>query len=221
MNPKWYKSVILAPKLAGKMYVWLSVIISLALYALLGATLIPSQALTLFLLRLYSPVMTLLIAAVGNTLAAFLDAHAPEILTGVHILPFYPYSSDDGFSVMDYYAVDPGLGTWDDVARVGAHFDLMFDAVINHASAQGTWFQKFLQDEPPYRDFFIVAPDEFETTRVIRPRALPLLTEVNTVHPVRSRLPKPRHGSDPCWLHRGQTGRIVINDESMRYLQFY
>ena len=115
-----------------------------------------------------------------QTLAQFLDAHAREIISGVHLLPFYPYSSDDGFSVLDYYAVDEQLGTWDDVARVGEHFDLMFDAVINHASAQGIWFQKFLRDEIPERDYFLVVTKEFDTKNVVRPRALPLLTEFET-----------------------------------------
>ncbi len=115
-----------------------------------------------------------------RTLARFLDTHTRDILTGVHILPFYPSSSDDGFSVSDYYAVDSHLGTWDDVARVGAHFDLMFDAVINHASAQGEWFEKFLRDEAPHNDYFFVATNEFVTTNVIRPRALPLRTEFET-----------------------------------------
>jgi len=115
-----------------------------------------------------------------RTLGDFLDAHARAILSGVHILPFYPYSSDDGFAVMDYYAVDARLGTWDDVARIGEHFELMFDAVINHASAQGVWFQKFLRNEAPYNDYFLVVTKEFVTTHVIRPRALPLLTEFET-----------------------------------------
>ena len=115
-----------------------------------------------------------------RTLAEFLDVHTRDILSGVHLLPFYPYSSDDGFSVMDYYAVDPKLGAWDDIARIGAHFELMFDAVINHASAQGEWFQSFLRDEPPYRDYFFVVTNSFVHANVIRPRALPLLTKFET-----------------------------------------
>jgi sucrose phosphorylase len=56
------------------------------------------------------------------------------VVNGVHLLPFYPYSSDDGFSVIDYKQVNPALGVWDDVARVGQNF-LMFGSVINHISA--------------------------------------------------------------------------------------
>ncbi len=113
------------------------------------------------------------------TLASFLDAHA-GVVTGVHVLPFFPYSSDDGFSIMDYVTVNPSLGTWDDVAQLNRRFELMFDAVINHASAQGEWFAGFRRDLPPYRDYFFVPPDDFDTANVIRPRALPLLTPVQT-----------------------------------------
>ncbi len=115
-----------------------------------------------------------------ETLAEFLNAHTREIISGVHLLPFYPYSSDDGFSVMDYYAVDEKMGTWADVTRMGEHFDLMFDAVINHASVKGEWFQKFLRDESPHNDFFFTVTNEFDTSKVVRPRALPLLTAFET-----------------------------------------
>ncbi|HZQ09523.1 MAG TPA: sugar phosphorylase [Anaerolineae bacterium] len=115
-----------------------------------------------------------------HTLANFLDTYARNIVSGVHILPFYPFSSDDGFSVMDYYAVNENFGTWADVERFQNHFELMVDGVINHASVQSAWFQKFLRGEPPYRDYFFVPPNDFDTSRVIRPRALPLLTTVQT-----------------------------------------
>ena len=90
-----------------------------------------------------------------KTLAGFLEQHARGAISGVHILPFYPYSSDDGFSVIDYVQVDPALGAWDDVARLGQTFDLMFDAVFNHISAGSDWFQGFLTDDPAYADFFV------------------------------------------------------------------
>jgi hypothetical protein len=73
-------------------------------------------------------------------------------ISSVHILPFYPYSSDDGFSVIDYYAVDSNLGTWEDVRRLGENFRLMFDAVFNHISAKSAWFQDFLKGTAPYTD---------------------------------------------------------------------
>ncbi len=119
-------------------------------------------------------------AAPLRTLADFCARHLAGVVNTIHLLPFFPYSSDDGFAVMDYRAVNPALGDWNDVARVGAHFRLMFDAVVNHVSAQSEWFQGFLRDEPRYRDFFIVAPEGADVSRVIRPRTLPLLTEFET-----------------------------------------
>lgn len=115
-----------------------------------------------------------------QTLADFCAAHLREIVSGIHILPFYPYSSDDGFSVMDYRAVDPAMGSWEDVTRAGKHFRLMFDAVVNHISAQSAWFQAFLRDDPRYRNYFVNVPADVDLSRVIRPRTLPLLTRFET-----------------------------------------
>ena len=115
-----------------------------------------------------------------RTLTHILDTHPASIVSGVHLLPFYPYSSDDGFSILDYLAVDPTLGTWDDIARLGNRFDLMFDAVINHVSAQSRWFERFLEDDPIYRDYFITVDGDPDLSQVMRPRALPLLTEFQT-----------------------------------------
>ncbi len=116
-----------------------------------------------------------------RTLGKFLARHAADTVTAVHILPFYPSSSDDGFSVMDYYAVDPALGTWEDIAALGRLFRLMFDAVFNHASAQGVWFQKFLRQEPGWEEAFFTVTGHPDLSQVVRPRALPLLTEFSTV----------------------------------------
>lgn len=115
-----------------------------------------------------------------RTLGEFCAQHLAGLISTIHILPFYPYSSDDGFAVMDYRAINPALGDWDDIARIGAHFRLMFDAVINHVSAQSAWFQAFLRDDPRYRDWFIVVPDDADVSRVIRPRTSPLLTPFET-----------------------------------------
>jgi glycosidase len=115
-----------------------------------------------------------------QTLTEFCEAHLRGVVSGVHILPFYPWSSDDGFSVKEYRAVEPVLGDWTHIERLGKSFRLMFDGVINHASAQGEWFQRFLRDEKPYRDYFITVEGEPDLSKVVRPRALPLLTEFET-----------------------------------------
>jgi sucrose phosphorylase len=120
-----------------------------------------------------------------EVLCEFCEAHLRGVVTGLHLLPFYPSSSDDGFAVKDYFAVDPALGSWEDVARLGQSFDLMFDAVFNHASAQGDWFQRFLRGDPELHDFFVTVEGTPDLSRVIRPRALPLLTSFETAHGIR------------------------------------
>ena len=115
-----------------------------------------------------------------QTLESFLSTHVAGTINTVHLLPFFPYSSDDGFSVIDYRQVDPALGEWSDIAALGGPFRLMFDAVVNHVSAQSFWFQRFLQDESPYRDYFIVVSPNADLAQVFRPRSLPLLSQVTT-----------------------------------------
>ena len=115
-----------------------------------------------------------------QTLAEFASRHLTGVVSSVHVLPFYPFSSDDGFSVIDYYQVDPRLGSWEHIHRLAGEFRLMFDAVINHVSAQSPWFQAFMGDQPSYSDYFHVIDPAIDLSRVVRPRALPLLTRVTT-----------------------------------------
>jgi len=111
-----------------------------------------------------------------KTLLGFCRDYFKDILSGIHVLPFYPYTSDGGFSVSDYRQVDPSLGSWQDIREIAAEFRLMVDAVINHCSTQHPWFLGFLQGDQRYRDYFISVPPETDLSRVVRPRALPLLT---------------------------------------------
>ena len=115
-----------------------------------------------------------------RVLGRFCDRHLAGLVSGVHLLPFYPWTSDDGFSVKNYRAVDPAVGDWPAVARFRRHFRLMFDAVINHVSAEHPWFRAFLRDDPRFQDHFIVVAGQPDLSQVVRPRALPLLTKFNT-----------------------------------------
>ncbi len=94
----------------------------------------------------------------------------------VHLLPFYPWSSDDGFSVIDYHEVAPEMGSWRDVAELKKSASLMFDFVCNHMSAKSKWFENYINQTPGYEDFFISVDPETDLSAVTRPRALPLLT---------------------------------------------
>ncbi len=110
-----------------------------------------------------------------HTLGRFLDRHLEGSVNCLHILPFYPYSSDDGFSVIDFRQVSQALGSWADIENLHQNFRLMFDAVVNHASAQSEWFRAFLRNEEPYSEYFIEMKENPGLSKVVRPRALPLL----------------------------------------------
>lgn len=114
-------------------------------------------------------------------LRRFLDDHRwQELLRIVHLLPFFPSTGDDGFSVSDYEQVDPAFGTWDDVAALGDSFDLAFDLVLNHSSRHHRWCQRFLAGDPEFADFYHELPADADVSQVVRPRSLPLLTPFET-----------------------------------------
>ncbi|MFB6328094.1 alpha-amylase family glycosyl hydrolase [Pantoea deleyi] len=111
-----------------------------------------------------------------STFSRFYQQHLQAIFPLVHLLPFYPWSSDDGFSVMDYHQVNPQYGDWQDIARLHQETRLMFDFVCNHMSAGSAWFSHFLAQDPGWDDFFISMPPATDLSAVTRPRTSPLLT---------------------------------------------
>jgi sucrose phosphorylase len=116
-----------------------------------------------------------------TVLAEFLETYLKDTVTGVHVLPFFPFSSDDGFAIIDYLQVNPRLGDWHDIKRIADSFNLMVDLVVNHVSSQHVWFEQFKRNEAPGKDYFIVADPQADVSEVVRPRSLPLLTPVETV----------------------------------------
>lgn len=113
-----------------------------------------------------------------KTLREFLNSTVAGVINSVHILPFFPYSSDDGFSVIDYLAVNPRLGRWKDVEDFrDDNYRLMFDCVINHISQHSNWFRKYLECDPDYADYFTHVDPRTDLSDVVRPRTSPLLTD--------------------------------------------
>ena len=126
------------------------------------------------------------------SLIKFFDT-GPRIREGIrtintlHILPFFPYSSDKGFAITDFKAVDPNLGTWQDIEELGKRFKLMFDGVFNHASSKSPAFQEFLNGNSFYEDFFIAysSPDalrEEQRRMIVRPRTSDILTKFQSIN---------------------------------------
>jgi glycosidase len=119
------------------------------------------------------------------TLQKFLYEHLSDAINVVHILPFFPYSSDDGFAVVDFKAVNPELGTWEDIASLAKSFDLMFDLVLNHVSRSSMWFTDFINNVPPGCDYFLEMDPKANLSQVVRPRTSPLLAEIHTYRGLR------------------------------------
>jgi sucrose phosphorylase len=107
----------------------------------------------------------------------FANNYLKGAISTVHFLPFFPYSSDDGFSVMDFFQINPELGSWENVNDIGSDFQLMFDYVVNHFSSKSHWFDNYLSDKKGFEDFAIEVDPSLDLTMVTRPRSLPLLSE--------------------------------------------
>jgi len=114
------------------------------------------------------------------TLSEFLTERLSGIVSGVHILPFFPFSSDDGFAVVDYETVRQDLGGWEDIRELSLRFRLMADLIINHASSESEWFKNFCARRDPGKDYFVEASPDDDLSAVVRPRSTPVLREVET-----------------------------------------
>ncbi|EFK06276.1 alpha amylase, catalytic domain protein [delta proteobacterium NaphS2] len=114
-----------------------------------------------------------------------------KAINTLHILPFFPYSSDRGFSVTDFEEVDSRLGTWEDILELKSSVKLMFDGVFNHISSKSRWFQEFLDGNPRFQEAFIVfstktaIPEEY-LSLILRPRTSELLSTFSTLNGKRS-----------------------------------
>ena len=116
-----------------------------------------------------------------NTLYKFSKRYLKGVFSTVHILPFFPFSSDDGFSVKDFFSVNADLGSWKNIKALGNDFQLMFDYVLNHISAKSDWFKKYLRKEEGFEELAIEVDPSIDLSRVTRPRSLPLLNEVKKI----------------------------------------
>ena len=123
-----------------------------------------------------------------HSLHSFLTKYCGGAINSVHLLPFFPYSSDDGFSVIDYSSVNEALGDWEDIQAITQDYRVMSDVVINHCSSRSLWFENFIKGEGPGSDFFFTASLEDDVSNVVRPRTSDLL-----------RLTETKHGEKQVW----------------------
>ncbi|BCE00754.1 sugar phosphorylase [Marinicellulosiphila megalodicopiae] len=115
-----------------------------------------------------------------HTLHRFLNDYIAPTINSVHILPFYPYSSDDGFSVINYVSVNESLGEWSDVNAIAKDYNLMADLVINHCSSRSLWYANFKKGKGIGHDYFMPGDPNWDLTQVVRPRTSELLKLAKT-----------------------------------------
>lgn len=117
------------------------------------------------------------------TLGRWCRRHLGGHVSTVHVLPFHPSTSYEGYAITDYSAVDPDLGQWEDLEYLNKTFALMMDVVLNHCSSSHPWFWQFLADKEPGRRYFITVPDPEAAWLggVFRARDLPLTYSHDTV----------------------------------------
>ena len=120
------------------------------------------------------------------TLHQIIKTHNRGGFNTIHLLPFFPFSSDRGFAVIDFKQVDPNMGTWEDIMEMEACYDLMFDGVLNHCSSRSEMFREFLNGNPIYKDYFIAydSPDDLtpdQRSKIFRPRTSDILTKFHTI----------------------------------------
>ena len=115
-----------------------------------------------------------------QTLYEFLEDYVGDSFSSVHVLPFTPYSSDDGFAVIDYCRVRPDLGDWNNLTQMSQRYRMMADLVINHTSSESEWFRNYCGGRSPGADYFVEANEQDNLSEVVRPRTSPLLRKTET-----------------------------------------
>jgi len=122
----------------------------------------------------------------------------------MHLLPMFPWDTDRGFSIKDYWMVEPSYGDWGDIQWLAGKDcgspQLMFDFVCNHASVGNALVQKALiqrhvteghpmyETVQPFKGFVIAycdddgpeenrRPSDELLSKLMRPRPNPVLTE--------------------------------------------
>ena len=111
----------------------------------------------------------------------FLQRRVGDRVSFLHLLPFYPSTSDDGFSVVDFREVALDFGRWEDVAALADDgYRLVFDGVVNHVSQESAYVSGFLDGDPDFEGFCIEEDPGFDSCQVTRPRTSPLFHEFSS-----------------------------------------
>jgi sucrose phosphorylase len=69
------------------------------------------------------------------------------------------------------------MGSWREIENISKDYRLMVDGVINHISQFSDWFLAFLAGDEYFKEFFVDVDPATDLSKVVRPRATPLLSE--------------------------------------------
>ena len=116
-----------------------------------------------------------------STIQHLLNGPLAGVFTGVHVLPFFtPFDgADAGFDPIDHTAVDPRLGTWEDIEALSRTHDVMTDLIVNHVSDESSQFLDFVDhgDNSSFAGMFLERRSVFpegalpeELQAIYRPR---------------------------------------------------
>ncbi len=115
-----------------------------------------------------------------DLLRKFLNQYMDKVFNLVHILPFFPASSDGGFSIIDFFKVDKNFGDWNSIKKISKKFNVMADVVLNHSSKNNKWFLNFLKNEGEGKDFYLYLDKNLKLEHVVRARSHKLLQKFET-----------------------------------------
>ncbi len=115
-----------------------------------------------------------------EVLSKFLNNHIKKAFSILHILPFYPASSDGGFSVINFFKVNAIHGDWKHIRELSMNYRLMVDVVINHGSKKSLWFKNFIKGSGEGNDFFLYLDQDHNMEHIVRARSHKLLQKVYT-----------------------------------------
>ena len=113
-----------------------------------------------------------------NNFGTFYKKYLKKFINSIHFLPFFPSSGDGGFSVKNHFEVDETYGTWDDIKELSKNANIMTDLVLNHASSEGQWYKNFLKEKRPGKNYFYIVDEDYDRSKVVRPRDHNLLSEI-------------------------------------------
>jgi sucrose phosphorylase len=110
-------------------------------------------------------------------LADLLDGELAGAFGAVHVLPPFPSSADRGFAPTTYERIEPALGDWPDMERIGRGRGLVVDMMVNHISRQSAYFKDFIAHgrSSRYADYFI-------TLDKVWPDGVPKQADVAKIH---------------------------------------